>query len=242
MKIEKINENQIRCTLTKEDLADRNIKISELAYGSGKTRELFQDMMRQANDDFGFEVNDIPLMVEAIPISPEGIVLVITKVNDPEETEKHLSKFFSKEIKDKFKDGLLSHLDDMELELDDFEEINDNIKEPQGQVAEANNDSEAGSSLYSIYSFNTLSDVISVAEILAPSYKGDSSVYKSPFDNRYYLSLCVDGSEEGIINRTCAVLTENGRRETPTYVKELFFAEHFDEIIADNAIEKLGQL
>ena len=43
MKIEKINENQIRCTLTKEDLADRDIKISELAYGSGKTRELFQE-------------------------------------------------------------------------------------------------------------------------------------------------------------------------------------------------------
>ena len=31
MKIEKINENQIRCTLSKEDLADRDIKISELA-------------------------------------------------------------------------------------------------------------------------------------------------------------------------------------------------------------------
>lgn len=47
MKIEKISENQIRCTLTKEDLADRNIKISELAYGTGKTRELFQDMMQR---------------------------------------------------------------------------------------------------------------------------------------------------------------------------------------------------
>ena len=31
MKIEKINDNQIRCTLSKEDLADRNIKLSELA-------------------------------------------------------------------------------------------------------------------------------------------------------------------------------------------------------------------
>ena len=29
MKIEKINDNQIRCTLSKEDLADRNIKLSE---------------------------------------------------------------------------------------------------------------------------------------------------------------------------------------------------------------------
>ena len=94
MKIEKINENQIRCTLTKEDLADRDIKISELAYGSGKTRELFQDMMKQANDDFGFDVGDIPLMVEAIPVSPESIILVITKVENPEETEEHLSKFF----------------------------------------------------------------------------------------------------------------------------------------------------
>lgn len=34
MKIEKINENQIRCTLTKEDLESHQIRISELAYGT----------------------------------------------------------------------------------------------------------------------------------------------------------------------------------------------------------------
>mgnify|MGYP002231302089 CR=1 FL=1 len=92
MKIEKINDNQIRCTLSKEDLADRNIKLSELAYGTGKTRELFQDMMQQANDDFGFEVNDIPLMVEAIPVSPETIVLVITKVEESFPKPKNISQ------------------------------------------------------------------------------------------------------------------------------------------------------
>ena len=31
MKIERLNENQIRCTLTREDLADRKLKLSELA-------------------------------------------------------------------------------------------------------------------------------------------------------------------------------------------------------------------
>ena len=41
MKIEKVNDNQIRCTLTREDLASRHLKISELAYGSEKTRALF---------------------------------------------------------------------------------------------------------------------------------------------------------------------------------------------------------
>ena len=39
MKIEKLNDNQIRCTLTKDDLADRQIKLSELAYGSEKQKK-----------------------------------------------------------------------------------------------------------------------------------------------------------------------------------------------------------
>ena len=54
MKIEKVNDHQIRCTLTKEDLADREIKLSELAYGTDKAKDLFRDMMQQASFEFGF--------------------------------------------------------------------------------------------------------------------------------------------------------------------------------------------
>lgn len=233
MKIEKINDNQIRCTLNKEDLEDRNIKLSELAYGTGKTRELFQDMMRQANDDFGFEVNDIPLMVEAIPVSPESIILVITKVDNPEETEDHLAKFFSKEIKD----DILSHIEDDNLNLEDFENI-----EAQSRDVSQVDDKDDASLLYSIYVFNNLSEIITVAELLAPFYKGDSSIYKSPFNNKYYLSLCMEIAEEKNLNKICSILTEHGTREDPTYVKELFYMEHYDEIIADKAIEKLGNI
>ena len=46
MKIEKVNDHQIRCTLTREDLADRELKISELAYGTEKAKNLFRDMMQ----------------------------------------------------------------------------------------------------------------------------------------------------------------------------------------------------
>ena len=69
MKIERINDNQIRCTLTKKDLADRQIKLSELAYGTEKAKALFRDMMQQASFECGFDAEDIPLMIEAIPIS-----------------------------------------------------------------------------------------------------------------------------------------------------------------------------
>ena len=93
MKIEKVNDHQIRCTLTKTDLSDRKLKLSELAYGTEKARILFKDMIQQASYQFGFEAEDIPLMIEAIPLSGESIVLVITKVEDPEELDTRFSRF-----------------------------------------------------------------------------------------------------------------------------------------------------
>ena len=94
MKIERISDKQIRCKLTKEDLAARQIKISELAYGSPKARELFHDMMVQAYKECGF-TNEAgtPLMIEAIPDSGNSLTVVITKVDDPEELDTRFAKF-----------------------------------------------------------------------------------------------------------------------------------------------------
>lgn len=109
MKIEKISENQIRCTLNKDDLMDRQLRLSELAYGTEKAKLLFRDMMQQAAFEFGFEADDIPLMIEAIPISPECLVLVVTKVEDPDELDTRFSKFSPEDSED---------AEDMELEDD----------------------------------------------------------------------------------------------------------------------------
>ena len=74
MKLERISENQIRCTLTRSDLAERELKLSELAYGSEKAKALFREMMVQASDELGFEAENIPLIIEAVPISNECII------------------------------------------------------------------------------------------------------------------------------------------------------------------------
>ena len=71
MKIEQVNENQIRCILTKEDLEERKIKFSELTYGSEKATRLFRDVMQQANFEFGFAPDEHPLMIEAVPMQSD---------------------------------------------------------------------------------------------------------------------------------------------------------------------------
>lgn len=42
---------------------------------------------------FGFEADDIPLMIEAIPVSSDTVVLVVTKVEYPEELDTRFSRF-----------------------------------------------------------------------------------------------------------------------------------------------------
>ena len=70
-----------------------SVNLRELAYGSEKAKKLFRDMMQQAQIEFGFEADNIPLMIEAIPVSTESIILIITKVEDPEELDTRFSKF-----------------------------------------------------------------------------------------------------------------------------------------------------
>ena len=108
MKIEKVNDNQIRCTLTKEDLADRQLKLSELAYGTENAKALFRDMMQQAAYEYGFEAEDIPLMIEAVPMSADSIILIVTKVEYPEELDTRFSKFSDSDPDSDFEIGRAS--------------------------------------------------------------------------------------------------------------------------------------
>lgn len=126
MKLEKLSDTQIRCTLSKEDLSQRQLHLSELAYGSEKAKELFRDMMQQASIELGFEADNIPLMIEAIPISNDCLVLVVTKVEDSDELDTRFSRFSKINVDDSF-DEDFSDIDDTDFEEMDFLDDEDDI-------------------------------------------------------------------------------------------------------------------
>ena len=181
MKIEKINDNQIRCTLTKEDLDSHQIRISELAYGTEKAKRLFRDMMQQAQIQFGFEADNIPLMIEAIPVSAESIILIITKVEDPEELDTRFSKFAP------FKGNKPSdtvEIDGADNIIDIFQKICESkLKGKSSQVSESQeteDSSDSGESsavnLIRQYTFTHLDDVIAAEEYGIGFKKGNTGL------------------------------------------------------------------
>ena len=52
-----------------------------------RQKNIFRDMMQQAQIQFGFEADNIPLMIEAIPVNLDSVILIVTKVEDPEELD-----------------------------------------------------------------------------------------------------------------------------------------------------------
>lgn len=123
MKLERLGENQIRCTLTKEDLEIRQIKISEISYGNAKAKMLFKDVMQQASFELGFEADNIPLMIEAIPMSSGCIVFIITKVDNPEELDTRFSRFSPSVIEEGLEEDGYDDMSEYDIDEDEEEQL-----------------------------------------------------------------------------------------------------------------------
>jgi adapter protein MecA 1/2 len=103
MKIEKINENKIKITLSLNDLEERNIDLESLNINSPATQELFWDMMEQAEIELGFNASDSQLCIEAVPDSQDGFIITITKLDEDGDFES-----IHKYIKNRFRKSDLS--------------------------------------------------------------------------------------------------------------------------------------
>lgn len=239
MKIEKVNDNQIRCTLTKEDLVSRELKISELAYGTEKAKSLFRDMMQQANFEFGFEAEDIPLMIEAIPLNAECIVLIITKVEDPEELDTRFARFAPSSMED----------EDEEDNIDvPAEEVLDLFRKLQNtnQAPEASADTEQEAvpapemvlAKPRVFSFRSLQQVMNASNVVAAHFTGDSALYKDEKSGQYLLIL-TQTQTDATFDRACNIISEYGTLRPGLSGSLAYLEEHYEPLIASHALQAL---
>ncbi len=252
MKIEKVNDHQIRCTLTREDLADRELKISELAYGTEKAKSLFRDMMQQASFEFGFEAEDIPLMIEAIPLNSECIVLIITKVEDPEELDTRFSKFApsvhdgEEEDSDYFLDELTEGADEV---LDLFKRIHNETLDNASSISQKEspkpvkkNAEKQNTEMTRIFSFHSLHELVRLSHILRDNYRETNSLYKYETAGRYLLTVSKGEHTPEEYNKICNILSEYGNLERFASASEAYLEEHYVPVIKNTALQSLAQI
>lgn len=246
MKIEKVNDHQIRCTLTHEDLASRKLKISELAYGSKKAKDLFKDMMEMANMEYGFETDNIPLMVEAIPINSDCIVLIITKVEDPDELDTRFSKFApglsfddatGKAVEDDDDDS-----DDVatDVHLSDIYELFEKYKD-MASASSNDTQNEVPKDPSMAFIFPSIISFMDIAQKAVYCFNGQSSLYRMGDCDKYLLVIRKGKMSFSDFVKACNLLEEYSEKNNK-YFSEAYISEHFEAVCKDNAIETMARL
>ncbi len=269
MKIERISENQIRCTLYKADLADKELLLTELAYGTDKAKELFRELMQQASTELGFEVDNIPLMIEAIPVSPDCLILIITKVEDPDELDTRFSRFtkhveaaraYGEADEDDEEDDMEIFYEGQEDDMDSSEKSGANaaegLLEALGNLADGLSkrmgamsktqakkaDAVVPQDVFRIYAFKSLDQVILSANLVRDFYDSSNSLYKNPKDSCFYLYMTKDNNSDIEFVRSCNLISEYGNKVKASYATPGHMKEHFKVIIDGNALQTLADL
>lgn len=246
MKIEKVNDHQIRCTLTREDLLSRELKISELAYGTDKAKDLFRDMMQQAACEFGFEAEDIPLMIEAIPLNAECIVLIVTKVEDPEELDTRFARFAPSVNEDAdYDENAYSEIADEVMDL--FERIHKAAPSAEKTVIRESDalpkgETEKEEEISRIFAFSSLGELTSLAHIFGPELVCENKLYKNEAKGEYLLLINQRSLSAEAFGKVCNTISEYGVTTKSLQTGIAYMDEHFDCIIAENALQKLATI
>ncbi len=223
MKIEKVNDNQIRCTVTLADLQDRPLKISDLLTNPKKAKLLLHDMVQQAATEFGFEVDGMSLMIETTPGSKDSVVFTITRLSDDSQQDSWQDQ------------GVLPN------KLLGAETVGEFFKNLRAELISAASEKKNEKS-HCIFSFDTLEQVIYAAGVFDGWFEARTNLYKDNLSSCYLLFVFLEGLSSSDFNRACNLLSEYAVLEESDASVLAYVHEHAELVLKDNALQSLAEL
>ena len=177
----------------------------------------------------------------------DSVILIVTKVEDPEELDTRFSKFSP------YKDNAQAEplqLDGADNIIDIFQKICEakmkGTTRKQANQKETSEKSATSSEtptvdLIRLFSFYHLDDVIAAAHGLNGFFTGKNTLYKDSSDSRYQLVLHQSEYSPEEFNKVCNILSEYGSGRAFSAAGEAHLKEH-GELISSSALQQLTQL
>ena len=171
-------------------------------------------------------------MIEAIPVNLDSIILIITKVEDPDELDTRFSKFSP------YKENSPAE----PLQLDGADNIIDIFQKIcEAKMKGGSSSDTPAVNLTHLFCFNKLDDVIAAAHGLNSFFTGLNTLYKEGNEARYQLVIHQSGYSPEEFNKVCNILSEYGKSRPFSIAGEAHLKEH-GELISENALQQLTQL
>lgn len=211
MKMEKINENKIRITLTLEELSKRKISIKDIEKNSVLARELFLNLIEEYNLEEDFPLDGSQFFIEARSDNSNLFVVTITKIeNIPTVDTYNLQKKLKNKTKVKVKKTF------------------DNIKPPLNYTIDS-----------FVYMFNSLETILEMCDKTKKEklFFGKNSLYK--YENTYFLVFSKSSVKNKKFIKTFVFLSEYCSTYYSYDIFGISIKEKSKLILENNALQKL---
>ena len=214
MKIERLNDNQFRCTISAMELIQRHMSLKKLSTDSNDARRLVREMIELSENEVGFEPNELPVMVEAIR-NPEGdLVFTITKINSPDELPPQLQQQ-AEAVR------ALQNLAGMIRSRQEWVRTRQPLP-------------------LAIFSFSEEYGGVKLPPRLKSTPEGvQSSLYYMKDLQQYFLVISSSPKNIDAFRQVCVLLGEYGRPIPSTSASKAYYAEHAQVIYPYRAIEQI---
>ena len=252
MKLERISDSQICCTITTQDLINNKIQLSELALGSEKARTFFQNLMIQANKELGFDGMNTPLMIEAIPQLPDCLKLIITKIDknkaenvefdDDQDIQIHggenLINIFKKLRRSRGSETAKKSQSGTERKQGMPGIASQNTSMDQAFPISPMNDERLP---IEAFRFETLENAVLAAKAIKTFFCGENNLFKETGQTSYLLTIHSEGESTDEFNRVCNIFSEYSVPVHCTASGEAYLKEHGCLIIGHSALQVLSR-
>ena len=241
MKIEKLNDNQVKFTLWTEDLEENDVEISDITSNNEKGEELLRMMIERARDELGFETDEQSILIEAMTIDNECVVLILTKVdrNADDETKNDLLG----QLRQQVHEIARTHRENAEKERRTLPGSKQQPGDNMYKMADAQEKQSAPpEQAYLIFRFDNLDNLIYVSKLCGIYYDSDNTLYKNPKDQAYFLVATRNRNTAEEFDNLNNALQEYGMKYMQTSSTRFFIDEHYTRIIENTAIQTLAEL
>ena len=231
MKIERVDENTIKCYISTEEMEKYQIEYSDFLSRTDKAQELMKTIIRQAHEEVGYVPPKFAFEMQIMMVPDQGMVLTFTEkepfdVNDQAKVDAFiasLKEFVSKLLQQKER---LAKGGQTAGPAKDTAPVRDAIN----RIRELKVDE-------AVFSFASLSQVIGYADILPAGLRIQSSLYKMNDD--YFLYLKQGSASYDRFGRACAQALEFGDLYRVESGCDEMLKEHGECLIAEKAVRKL---
>ena len=251
MKLERLNDNQIKITLAPVDFDEFDVTVVDLLTDrNGKAKAFFETLMSMAREDLDFEADGAPIVVEAMQTGKDSLVLMVTRVDDNVENDPKLAHI--KNMRGGFDEQSAEEYEDDSQENFQYNNIEKPAPDTSAKKPGADTlpniplkSADAGKPVvpaYAVCMFDSLEPLIKVAKMAESYYESDNSLYKSPENGKYYLVYTRNWNSEEQFLILMNQLREFGDPNTIIYASKYYIEEHYELIIEDDALQTLADI